>query len=63
MNDTTRLEPLPATRARQLLELLQQTSHIDGSALALDETGHVTGIVAADDEREEHLLGDLDVHA
>jgi hypothetical protein len=63
MNDLTCLEPLQVARARQLLDLMQQTSKDDGSALALDETGRVTGLVAASDACEEHLLGDLDVHA
>lgn len=63
MNDITRLEPLTATRARELLELMARTAHDNKSALALDDTGHVTGLVLANSEGEAHLLGDLDVHA
>ncbi len=63
MNDTTYLEPLSPARAQQLLELMQRASRDDGSALALDADGRVIGLVGASDEREEHLLGDLDVHA
>src|SRR5947207_2555697 len=48
MNDTTRLEPLSAARARQLLELMRQTSRDDDTALALDDAGRVTGPNMAD---------------
>jgi hypothetical protein len=63
MNQTTRLEPLDADRARQLFDLLRQASRDDRTALALDDQGRVTGLVEADDPRPQHLLGDLDVHA
>ena len=63
VTDMTCLEPIPPARARHLLEFMQRTSRDDGSALALDASGRVTGLVDADDDREEHLLGDLDVHA
>jgi hypothetical protein len=36
----------------------------DGSkGLSLDDQGRVKGIVDAEDPRETHILGDLDVHA
>jgi hypothetical protein len=57
------LEPLPAARAKELLDLLARTSRDDSSALALDDTGRVTGLVSATAPHEAHLLGDLDVHA
>jgi hypothetical protein len=63
VNDTTRLEPLSAARARKLMDLMQRTRRDDASALALDDSGRVTGVVLANDPDEEHLLGDLDVHA
>jgi hypothetical protein len=63
MNPATRLEPLEAGRARQLFDLLRQASQDDHTALALDDQGHVTGLVQDDDPRPRHLLGDLDVHA
>jgi hypothetical protein len=63
MNQTTRLEPLDAGRARELFALLRQASNDDRTALALDDHGRVTGLVDADDPTPQHLLGDLDVHA
>jgi hypothetical protein len=62
MNTLTRLEPLAADRARELQELLRRASDDEATALSLDEGGHVKGLVAADSP-QEHLLGDLDVHA
>jgi hypothetical protein len=64
VNDSkTRLEPLPAARARELLDLMHRAARDDKSALALDDTGHVTGVVPAAEPYEAHTLGDLDVHA
>jgi hypothetical protein len=63
VNPTTRLEPLDGGRARRLFDLLEQASRDEHTALALDDQGHVTGLVPADDPRPQHLLGDLDVHA
>jgi hypothetical protein len=63
MPPTTRLEPLPAERARQVLDLLRQAREGTDTALALDGDGRVIGLVPADDPGPEHLLGDLDVHA
>ena len=60
---TTRLEPLPADRARQLADWLRQTSQDDATGLALDDAGHVSGLVEAESPAEQHILGDLDVHA
>jgi hypothetical protein len=63
MSPTTRLEPLPAERARRLFDLLHQAQDGADSALALDEDGRVLGVVPADAPGPQHLLGDLDVHA
>jgi hypothetical protein len=63
MSTSTRLEPLSPERARELFAMLRQAQHDTATALALDGHGRVVGIVGADDPHEEHLLGDLDVHA
>jgi hypothetical protein len=63
MTQATRLEPLPPARARQLLGLMRQAHADPDTALALDEGGHLLGVVPAEDPRPEHVLGDLDVHA
>jgi hypothetical protein len=63
MISSTRLEPLTEGRARELLGLLHQVSEDESTGLALDADGRVLGVVAVDDPRAEHVLGDLDVHA
>lgn len=63
MSAATRLEPLAPERARELFRLLQDAQQNPARALALDDHGRVTGVVAADDQEQEHLLRDLDVHA
>jgi hypothetical protein len=60
---TTRLEPLPLDRARELFDMVQEAQSGADSALALDSDGRVIGVVPADDPHPRHLLGDLDVHA
>ena len=63
MMQATRLEPLPPARARQLLDLMRQAQGDPDTALAVDDQGHLLGVVPAEDPGPEHLLGDLDVHA
>jgi hypothetical protein len=63
MTEATRLEPLSAERARQVLELLRRSQGDREVGLSLDEQGRVLGLVAAADPGAEHVLGDLDVHA
>ena len=63
MSTSTRLEPLSTERARQLFEMLRQTSADEAAGLALDERGRVLGVVGAEEADAEHVLGDLDVHA
>jgi len=63
MTVTTHFEPLTRERARQLAGMLQEVQQDEGKGIALDEHGTATGVVEVDDPFEEHLLGDLDVHA
>lgn len=63
MSTITRLEPLSDERARELFEMLRQTSGDESRGLALDDQGRVVGVVGAEDTEAEHVLGDLDVHA
>jgi hypothetical protein len=63
MSTNTRLEPLSPERARQLFEMLRQTSGDEAAGLALDDRGRVLGVVGAEETDAEHVLGDLDVHA
>ena len=61
MSTTTRLEPLPTERARELFDLLRGASAGQGQ-LRLDDEGRVLGTTPAEAD-EPHVLGDLDVHA
>jgi hypothetical protein len=63
MSDATRLEPLSAERARQVMELLRRSQDDANAGLALDDQGRVLGLVGVADPGTEHMLGDLDVHA
>jgi hypothetical protein len=63
MNTTTGLERLEPARARELLQMMGETRRYPNQGLALDERGYVTGCVPVDDQQQEHLLGDFDVHA
>ena len=63
MTNATRLEPLPTSRARELLGMLRSVQDDPARGLALDDRGRVTGVVDLAESREKHLLGDLDVHA
>ena len=63
MNPSTRLEPLTADSARELLELLRTAGEDDGIALALDGEGRVLGVVGASDYCAECVPGDRDVRA
>jgi hypothetical protein len=63
METVTKLQPLPAARARELLGLMRSVQHDECRALALDSEGRVQGIVGSDNTDVEHMLGDLDVHA
>jgi len=42
---------------------LREVQSDDSKALALDDSGFVTGVVPVDSAAETHLLGDFDVHA
>ena len=50
-------------RAQLRAELHAQFQKFRATGLALDDAGHVSGLVAAESPAEQHLLGDLDVHA
>jgi hypothetical protein len=63
VDTTTHLEPLSADRAQEIFNLMHHVRGDTSSALALDHKGRVLGVVGADDPHEDHLLGDLDVHA
>jgi hypothetical protein len=63
MSATTRLEPLSPERARELFEMLRQTSANDAAGLALDDQGRVLGVVGAEETEADDGLGDRDVHA
>lgn len=60
---TTLLEPITRTRAEEVFHMLKTVGHNENKAIALDDKGYATGVVEVDDPRQEHLLGDLDVHA
>ncbi|MDA1052239.1 MAG: hypothetical protein O3C40_17415 [Planctomycetota bacterium] len=60
---TTYLEPLTAARADELFRMMREVQSDDSKALALDESGFVTGVVPVDSAAETQLLGDFDVHS
>ena len=47
MSTSTCLEPLALERARRVFDLLRQSSADDDTGLALDDEGHVLGVVSA----------------
>ena len=63
MLSATQLQPITGQRASELFGMLQTVQHDENKAIALDARGRATGVVDIDDPSEEHLLGDLDVHA
>jgi len=63
MSSVTNLEPLPAGRATELLDLMREGQDDGSKGLALDERGFVTGTVDVANDSRPHVLGDFDVHA
>lgn len=59
----TALEPLTLQRANELANLLRHASSPD-QALVLDARGVVQGVVkTTTTSAQDHVVGDLDVHA
>jgi hypothetical protein len=46
-----------------LFALFAKAAADESKAIALDSDGRATGLVDVESRSEEHLLGDLDVHA